>query len=826
MAAPSLRHTHLGALKASQRVCYSTGSPLLKPQPSSSRSKPPNQLAKRADTETPHVPRVRPRILAHSSSDAQPGHSNSRSPPQAKARAPTRANSDTSVAAAKWKSTSVSASTPSSSSKKPPYSNSILPAEETAMSNGPEKPHVAPVQTPASGRRSFYDLEINHLYIKNQPSQAVLEKRIATMTKLSALIKEKHGERFDVRCFGSTAYGVDSSKSDIDLVIIDGAMMEGMPPWMPVNQLPKIYNVRYLSQILHRAGFIEVCSIPWASVPIVKFKDPETGVHVDMNVNDQIGSFNTQLVQEFCEASIGLRPLIFYIKYWAGKLGLNDPSGKSGEKSFSSYCLALMTIGALQSKRVILPGEALVSHESDNRGVFWRRVKGGGHFRCRKLEFSPVPEPRQLELHRALRAWFRYWGYEYRANHDAMCVMKGRVFPPPKPEGPTPVKSKAQPQPNESDERETGDVDGDVAGDAGAQVAEPMGEVRELTMLETMQVLGRSGDDQVSKDTITRTLAGDLIHREPDGSLLKLSSIADCNIKIMNLNLESSPSLSEAKESTTGSDVVAGQVEASQAEGASGELVPSESGGEAKAVKRSAQPWTKSKISEAWMKGPVRVQDPFFLLHNVAGNVKQPTFDRFQEECRRAFKIISTWGSPEYLFKTPAELEAREQEMKKVADAARAAAEAMARNLPAAKSIPQETLAEMVSEAERAGNSYVREKLRLAAIRGAMRAGRDIDWDTVAGLPEGFTAAHLPKKVSADAAGDAAQRRAVKWSAAAAAAAAATYHKDPSGEQASNPRTAREGVQPQRAGAAASAKVTTPAKKRLKDDLPPTPMQE
>lgn len=89
-------------------------------------------------------------------------------------------------------------------------------------------------------------------------------------------------------------------------------------------------------------------AIATASVPIVKFEDPSTGLHIDLNCNEQLGLINTILLNNYCEAWAPLRKMIFFLKKWAKSLGLNDPSGTAGPSSFSSYCIALMAVGFLQ----------------------------------------------------------------------------------------------------------------------------------------------------------------------------------------------------------------------------------------------------------------------------------------------------------------------------------------------------------------------------------------------------------------------------------------------------------------------------------------------
>jgi hypothetical protein len=83
--------------------------------------------------------------------------------------------------------------------------------------------------------------------------------------------------------------------------------------------------------------------------PKVKFKDPNTDIQCDLNINDQVGFINTSLIRHYCDILPVIRPLLLAIKRWARPLGYNSPAGAPGEPiTFSSYALAIMTISLLQ----------------------------------------------------------------------------------------------------------------------------------------------------------------------------------------------------------------------------------------------------------------------------------------------------------------------------------------------------------------------------------------------------------------------------------------------------------------------------------------------
>lgn len=87
----------------------------------------------------------------------------------------------------------------------------------------------------------------------------------------------------------------------------------------------------------------------------VKFRDPESGLDCDINVNGLLGLYNSIMIKEYCDAHPFLRPLLYRIKKWAKGVGLNSPSPVRGSPvSFSSYALALMTIGFLQVRHFVI----------------------------------------------------------------------------------------------------------------------------------------------------------------------------------------------------------------------------------------------------------------------------------------------------------------------------------------------------------------------------------------------------------------------------------------------------------------------------------------
>lgn len=102
-----------------------------------------------------------------------------------------------------------------------------------------------------------------------------------------------------------------------------------------------------LANTVRKAKFTKVYGIP-ASIPIVKAVDRLSGLSIDLNTNDRLGLINTHMIRRYCEISPLLVPMLYFIKIWAKSHDLNSPSLGGKDRSLSSYCYALMTIGYLQ----------------------------------------------------------------------------------------------------------------------------------------------------------------------------------------------------------------------------------------------------------------------------------------------------------------------------------------------------------------------------------------------------------------------------------------------------------------------------------------------
>ncbi|KAJ9106245.1 hypothetical protein QFC21_001390 [Naganishia friedmannii] len=243
-------------------------------------------------------------------------------------------------------------------------------------SNIPGNVHSLAQQSPLS-------LAIMESWKASEPTRENKETVVRIVNQVNAVLAERYGKRwnFVVEPFGSVSWGGETGDTaDVDLTLRDFDRPFGYTEdlW-PKNgkkhpELGGVYNVHALSRCLAEAGYINVEPIRWANTPIVKFKDPTSGVSLDLNANDLGGSANSTMILAYCRyAPFTLRPLIHIVKIWAKARNLNDPSGATGAPTLSSYCWTLMCIAYLQFKRLVpnLQDEASVKHFGREKCVIW-----------------------------------------------------------------------------------------------------------------------------------------------------------------------------------------------------------------------------------------------------------------------------------------------------------------------------------------------------------------------------------------------------------------------------------------------------------------------
>lgn len=170
-------------------------------------------------------------------------------------------------------------------------------------------------------------------YIKPRPVEHAVRRYV--VQSLRKIVQSVWGDT-DVRVFGSFAADLYLPTSDIDVVVVskDYARYED----------PRYDNKRSiwsLTNAIRNAGIAEhgsVTPITGAKVPIIKYIDRATGLHVDISFENKSGLVANETFRNWREKYPSLPILLTLIKHFLSMRGLNEVY-LGGVGSFTITCL-------------------------------------------------------------------------------------------------------------------------------------------------------------------------------------------------------------------------------------------------------------------------------------------------------------------------------------------------------------------------------------------------------------------------------------------------------------------------------------------------------
>lgn len=221
-------------------------------------------------------------------------------------------------------------------------------------------------------RAGLFDTAINNLMPNLLPGPQFFEERRTVIRRLQALLDEEFAPVYGacrLAPFGSSANSFGGPKSDLDLclVLLDRPLESAQHGAAAVELVAKILNMH---------GFKEVDdSRKTARIPIVQFLDPIFNIECDICVNNPLAIRNTLLLRTYGSVDDRARQMVFVVKLWAKRRGLNDPS----THTLSSYGWILLAINYLQ-RIGLLPvlQEMPVKISEEPGGVFFPHVPCAG----------------------------------------------------------------------------------------------------------------------------------------------------------------------------------------------------------------------------------------------------------------------------------------------------------------------------------------------------------------------------------------------------------------------------------------------------------------
>ena len=152
-------------------------------------------------------------------------------------------------------------------------------------------------------------------------------------------------ENTELVLYGSSRNNFGTDSADLDMCMI-------FPPNVNIAIIDRPALIERLAETLGKLGMTDVSSRATARIPIVQFKDPQTGFDCDISFNNPLAVANTKLLKAYSEIDNRVLPLAFVIKHWAKSRLINNP----GEGTLSSYGYILCLIHYLQHRQVpVLP---------------------------------------------------------------------------------------------------------------------------------------------------------------------------------------------------------------------------------------------------------------------------------------------------------------------------------------------------------------------------------------------------------------------------------------------------------------------------------------
>ena len=165
-----------------------------------------------------------------------------------------------------------------------------------------------------------------------------------SLTKhLKGVIFRRFGKNSVVEPFGSSVTNLSIGTGDLDLCL---SFKKKTPQKV----------LRKLSGVLQEEGMDDIQLIPKARIPIIKFRDPRSGLDVDISLDNRLAIYNSMMLKSYAQEE-RLRLLVLMIKYWASRRGINN----AFEGTLSSYAWTLL---AIQYAQIVQP--PLVPNRQEN----------------------------------------------------------------------------------------------------------------------------------------------------------------------------------------------------------------------------------------------------------------------------------------------------------------------------------------------------------------------------------------------------------------------------------------------------------------------------
>eukprot|EP00667_Euglena_gracilis_P010194 EG_transcript_10370 len=149
----------------------------------------------------------------------------------------------------------------------------------------------------------------------------------------------------DVQVYGSRLTGLHSADSDADLTLSGGMFGKAdfdYHRWAGQQGTPKA--TRLCMMLCSEGGMQDVQLLQKASVPVIKFLDPVTGIRCDLTFNNRHGLRNSAILATILQFDPRLPAMVHFLKRFAQRQGIHDSS-----KAFlNSYAITILAVRVAQ----------------------------------------------------------------------------------------------------------------------------------------------------------------------------------------------------------------------------------------------------------------------------------------------------------------------------------------------------------------------------------------------------------------------------------------------------------------------------------------------
>ncbi len=311
-------------------------------------------------------------------------------------------------------------------------------ASAAVESEGPRR--SPPVKRRPNARLRMDDEEsvavgqaVNELYETKRLSEAEVAARKVTLARLQRVMEQLFPNRQpQLQLFGSSVNGFGVSGSDMDMVLMLNDAKGGNNNNngnANNNENPQAALVEKVSAALSALQYPELLAIATARVPVVKFRDPSTGLGCDICFNNGLALRNSGLLATYSGLDPRVRPLAFAVKHWAKNRRVNT----TFEGTLSSYAYVLMVIQFLQCRRPPVVPVLQEMTAGALRGRNRRKVMVSGFD---TYYYSNLEDRRLVEfgakntenVGRLLFEFFMFYGFYFQFKDKVISPRTGRTL--------------------------------------------------------------------------------------------------------------------------------------------------------------------------------------------------------------------------------------------------------------------------------------------------------------------------------------------------------------------------------------------------------------